>query len=177
MAKRIKSSTALLVIDMINDFVLKGAPLEVSRARQIIGHIKKRIVRAEREGIPVIYICDKHRKDDPDFGTWPKHAVNGSQGSEIVSELKPRSRDYIVDKNTYSAFYRTKLEKVLKKLGTRKLILTGVATEICILYTAMEACMRGFRIEVPADCVAGLTDQDHRFALRQITRYLKPYPC
>jgi len=128
-----------------------------------------------REHIPVIYVCDKHRKDDPEFAVWPKHAVNGSPGSEIIAELKPRSRDYIVDKTTYSAFFRTKLEKLLKKLGTKKIIITGLVTEVCVLYTAVEACMRGFRVEVPEDCVAGLNDADHRFALRQINKYLKPY--
>lgn len=174
MPKRIKSTTALLVIDMLNDFTLKGAPLEVPRARHIVSHIKKRIGRASREGVPIIFICDKHRKDDPEFGVWPKHAVNGSPGSEIVSDLTPRSRDYIIDKTTYSAFFRTKLEKLLKKLGTRKLILTGIVTEISVLHTAADACMRGFQVEVPQECVAGLSENDHRFALRQISKVLKP---
>lgn len=175
MPRRIKSTTALIIIDMLNDFVLKDSPLEVPKARQIIRNIKKRIARAAREHIPVIYVCDKHRKDDPEFKVWPKHAVNGSPGAEIISELKPRSRDYIIDKTTYSAFYRTKLEKLLKKLGTKKIIIAGLVTEICVLYTAVEACMRGYEVEVPEDCVAGLSDADHRFALRQINRYLKPY--
>lgn len=175
MAKRIKSTTAILVIDMLNDFVLKGAPLEVPRARQIIPAIKKRLTRAAREHVPVIYVCDKHRKEDPEFKAWPKHAVNGSAGSEIIAELKPRSRDYIIDKTTYSAFYRTKLEKFLKKLGTKKIVIAGVVTEICVLYTSMEACLRGFQVEVPEDCVTGMTDSDHRFALRQIEKYHKPY--
>jgi nicotinamidase-related amidase len=175
MPKRIKSSTAILVIDMLNDFVLKGAPLEVPRARRIVPAIKKRLARAAREHVPVIHVCDKHRKDDPEFKVWPKHAVNGSPGSEIIAELKPRSRDYIIDKTTYSAFYRTKLEKLLKKLGTKKIVITGVATEVCVLYSTVEACMRGFQVEVPEDCVAGMTDADHRFAMRQIEKYLKPY--
>ncbi|MCX6354712.1 MAG: cysteine hydrolase [Candidatus Aureabacteria bacterium] len=175
MPKRIKSTNALLVIDMLDDFVLKGSPLEVPRARRIISNIKKRIARATREQVPIIYVCDKHRKDDPEFNVWPKHAVNGAPGSEIISELKPRSRDYIVDKTTYSAFYRSKLEKLLKKLGTRKIVLTGVVTEICILYTAVDALMRGFQVEVPEDCVAGLQENDHRFALRQINKMLKPF--
>ena len=175
MPKRIKSTTAILVIDMLNDFVLKWAPLEVPRARHIISHIKKRLARAAREHVPVIYVCDRHRKEDPEFKVWPKHAVNGSPGCEIIAELNPRSRDYIIDKTTYSAFYRTKLEKLLRKLGTRKIVITGLVTEICVLYTAVEASMRGFQVEVPSDCVAGMTDADHRFALRQIEKYLKPY--
>ena len=175
MATRIKSTTAILVIDMLNDFVLKGAPLEVPRARQIVGHIKKRLARAARDRVPVIYVCDKHRKDDPEFSVWPKHAVNGSTGSEIIAELKPHSSDYIIDKTTYSAFYGTKLEKLLKKLGTKRLVITGVVTEICVRYTAVDAFMRGYQVEVPGESVAGLSEGDHRFALRQIGKCLKPY--
>ena len=175
MPKRIKSTTALLVIDMLNDFVLKGSPLEVPRARNIISHVKRRITIARRDGVPIIYICDKHRKDDPEFKFWPKHAVNGTSGSEIIDELKPRSSDYIIDKTTYSAFFRTKLEKLLKKLGTKKIIITGVCTEICVLYTAVEGYMRGYQVDAPEKCVAGLTTADHRFALKQISKILKPY--
>ena len=175
MPKRLKSTSALLIIDMLNDFVVKGAPLEVPRARRIIAGIKKRIAKAHRERMPIIHICDKHRKEDPEFNVWPRHAVNGTAGSEIINELKPRSRDYIIDKTTYSGFYRTKLEKLLKKLGTKKLIITGVCTEICVLHTAADAYMRGYQVEVPADCVAGLDDGDHQFALKQIKRILKPY--
>ena len=175
MAKRMKSTTALLVIDMLNDFVLKGAPLYVPRARRIVPQLKRRITRARRENVPIIYICDKHRKDDSEFRIWPKHAVNGTSGSEIITELKPRSCDYIIDKTTYSSFYRTKLEKLLKKLGTKKLVIMGVCTEICVLYTAMDAFMRGYQVVVPENCVAGLTEPDHRFGLKQIERNLKPY--
>ncbi len=175
MPKRIKSTTVLLVIDMMNDFVQKGAPLYVPRVRRIIPHIKRRITRARREGIPIIHICDKHRKDDPEFNMWPTHAVNGTSGSEIIDELKPRSKDYIIDKTTYSAFYRSKLEKLLKRLKTKKIVITGVCTEICVLYTAVDAFMRGYQVQVPDNCVAGLTEPDHRFALKQINRNLKPY--
>ncbi len=175
MPKRIKSTSALLIIDMLNDFVVKGSPLEVPRARRIVSRIKRRIAKAHRERMPIIYICDKHRKEDPEFKVWPKHAVNGTAGSEIINELKPGSRDYIIDKITYSAFYRTKLEKLLKKLGTKKLIFTGVCTEICVLHTAVDAYMRGYQVEVPDDCVAGLNEADHRFALKQIKKILKPY--
>lgn len=175
MVKKIKSTSALLVIDMLNDFVLKGAPLEVPKARRIIPHIKKQITRARREKRPIIYVCDKHRKEDPEFNVWPRHAVNGTSGAEVISTLKPRSSDYIIDKITYSAFHRTKLDKLLKKLAVKKLVITGVCTEICILYTAAAAYMRGYQVEVPEECVAGLTETGHRFALRQINKTLKPF--
>ncbi len=169
-----KNAKVLLIIDMLNDFVLKGAPLEVPRARAIVGNIKKQVNKARRGKIPIIYCCDSHSRNDREFGLWPPHAVRGTRGAEIVDELKPRERDVIINKRTYSGFHRTTLDRTLKGLGARHLILTGVVTNICILYTAADAYMRGYEVSVPEDCVAALRAEDHRFALRQIREILKP---
>lgn len=165
---------ALLVIDMLNDFVLKGAPLEVPRAREIIPKIKEEIEKAHRENIPVIYICDAHRKDDVEFKTWPSHAVKGTKGAEVIEELKPQKGDHIVYKTTYSGFYKTNLEKLLKKLKVNGLIIVGILTNICVLYTAVDGLMRGFSVEIPKGCTAGINPDDEKFALRQLEEVLKP---
>ena len=165
---------ALLVIDMLNDFVKEGAPLEVPDTRKIVDNIRKRVEKARAEGVPVIFLCDNHSKDDPEFKVWPQHAVEGTDGAEVVEELKPMEDDLIVPKTTYSGFYDTELDSVLKGLGVEKVILTGCVTNICILYTAVDAFMRGYYVSVPEDCVAGLEDGDHRFALKQINKLLKP---
>jgi nicotinamidase/pyrazinamidase len=165
---------AFIVIDMLNDFVLEGAPLEVEGARDIIPSLEKRIEEARRRGIPVIYLCDSHAPDDPEFEVWPTHAVVGEEGAGVVDELEPHPDDFIVRKTTYSGFYKTKLEDLLKNLGIRKLTLTGVCTSICVLYTAVDAFMRGYEVQVPEDSVAGLTPEDHTFALRQIREVLVP---
>ncbi|MCQ4575016.1 MAG: cysteine hydrolase [Candidatus Brocadiales bacterium] len=170
-----KNVKALLIIDMLNDFVVKGAPLEVPGAKGIIGNIRRQINKARRNDIPIIYCCDSHLKDDREFEVWPPHAVRGSRGAEVVDELKPRPEDIVVYTKTYSSFYRTTLDKTLKRLGVRHVILTGVATNICILYTAVDAYMRGYEVSVPEDCVAAFRAEDHRFALRQINKLLKPY--
>ncbi|MEE9583928.1 MAG: isochorismatase family cysteine hydrolase [Candidatus Brocadiales bacterium] len=169
-----KNVKALLIIDMLNDFVVKGAPLKVPGARGIIGNIRRQINKARRNNIPIIYCCDSHSKDDREFEVWPPHAVRGSRGAEIIEELKPRPEDLVVKKRTYSGFYRTALDKTLKRLGVQHLILTGVLTNVCILYTAADANMRGYEVSVPEDCVAALRAEDHRFALRQINELLKP---
>jgi nicotinamidase-related amidase len=169
-----KNKKALLIVDMLNDFVLKGAPLEVPRAREIVPHIKEEIDKARKEKIPIIYLCDAHSKDDPEFKVWPSHAVKGTKGQEIIVELKPEKRDFVIFKTTYSGFYKTKLEKLLRKLKVEKLIVTGILTNICVLYTAVDALMRGFDVEIPEKAVAGINPEDEKFALRQIKEVLKP---
>ena len=163
-------SYALLVTDMLNDFVNKGATLEVPMARTIIRNIKKEINKARKRHIPIIYCCDAHKDNDPEFKLWPRHAVKGTAGADVIEQLKPQKEDYVISKTYYSCFYKTTLDKLLKKLETTHLILTGVVTNICILYTTAEAYMRGYRVTIPKNCVAALTKNEHQFALQQMQR-------
>ena len=165
---------ALLVIDMLNDFVLAGAPLEVPATRALLPALKKRLAQARNRGVPVIYICDAHRPDDPEFARmgWPPHAVKGSSGAEVVAELAPKETDPVVEKTSYSGFHHTGLEGILQALGIEHLVLSGCVTNICILYTAYDAVIRGYRVTVPADCVAPLDPADGEFALKQLAQVL-----
>jgi nicotinamidase-related amidase len=159
---------ALLIIDMLNDFVLPGAPLEVPETRSIIKNIQREIKAARAEDKPVIYICDNHDVDDKEFGKfgWPAHAVKGTKGADIVDELAPAPRDRIIPKSTYSGFYGTRLDEVLKKLDVDALRLTGCVTHICILFTASDAVLRDYKVTVAEDGVAGITKEDHDAAIR-----------
>jgi len=114
---------ALLVIDMLNDFVLPGAPLEVPETRSVIKNIRREIDAARAQGKPVIYICDTHASDDKEFTKfgWPPHAVKGTAGAEVVAELKPAPGDTVIPKTTYSGFFGTTLEETLKKQGVKGL--------------------------------------------------------
>ena len=173
MKKPKKSETepyALLITDMLNDFVNKGATLEVPMARAIIQHIREEIDKARKKRIPIIYCCDAHKDNDPEFKLWPRHAVKGTAGADVIEQLKPQKEDYVISKTYYSCFYKTSLDKLLKKLGTTHLILTGVVTNICILYTTAEAYMRGYKVVIPKNCVAALTKNEHQFALQQMQR-------
>ncbi len=165
---------ALVVIDMLNDFVLPGAPLEVPRTRVILPALRRRLEAARQAGIPVIHVCDAHRPDDREFERmgWPPHAVAGTAGAEVVRELAPRPGEPRVLKKTYSGFYGTELETLLQSLGVEELVLTGCVTNICILYTAADAVMRGFRVRVPVDSVADLDPAEGAFALQQMERVL-----
>jgi nicotinamidase/pyrazinamidase len=159
---------ALLVIDMVNDFVLPGAPLEVPETRRIIPVIRREIERAHTAGVPVIFICDAHAPDDKEFSKfgWPAHAVKGTKGAEIIKELTPAPGDIVIHKTTYSGFFGTDLDTTLKRLGVDSLRLTGDVTHICILFTASDAVLRDYAVTVIEDGVAGISREDHEAALR-----------
>jgi len=167
------SKEALLIIDMLKDFVEEGSPLEVPTARAIIPRIRKRIKEAREKGMPVIYICDAHREDDEEFESWPKHAIMGTRGSEVVDELKPQEKDFMVRKRRYSGFLGTDLELLLRELKVEKLNIVGILTNICVFFTAAEAAMRGFKVTVYSDSVASLSEKENEFALDQLKRVLK----
>lgn len=162
------SKEALLIIDMLNDFVLEGSPLEVPDTRKVIPAIKREIADAKKEGRPVIYICDAHERNDKEFSKfgWPRHAVKGTKGAEVVDELKPQNDDIVIEKTTYSGFYNTRLDETLKKLGIESLRLTGCVTHICVLFTASDAVLRDYKVRIVQDGIAGLTKEDHDAALR-----------
>lgn len=166
---------SLLIIDMLNDFVLKEAPLRVPGAKRIVPNIKSQLKLAREKAIPVIYLCDTHQENDLEFKIWPKHAVRGTKGAQIIEELKPQKQDLIIRKSRYSGFYNTNLDKILKKLGIEELIITGLLTNVCVLYTAVDAYMRGYRVQILEDCIIALNKEDHKFAIRQIKDVLKPY--
>ncbi len=163
---------ALLVIDMLNDFVLPGAPLRVPAATDIISTLEKRIQETRTQNIPVIYLCDAHDPNDQEFQDWPPHAVEGTRGAEVIEALAPETGDFVVQKKRFSGFYQTGLEQMLHKLGTNHLMVTGMVTNICVLYTVADARSRGYHVTVFQDSVAGLNHEDHRFALRQMKEVL-----
>lgn len=169
-----KSLTALLLIDIISDFkfddggrLLKNA---LPAARRIAG-LKK---RAKKSGVPVIYINDNFGKWREDFQKLVAHCLKkSSPGSEIVRSLKPETDDYFVLKPKHSAFYSTTLDLLLGELKIENLILTGIATDICVLFTANDAYMRGYRLFVPEDCVAAVEAKENAHSLKYIERVLK----
>lgn len=166
--------TALLIIDVLNDFVLKGAPLEVPSAREIISNIRIEIEKARERDIPVIYICDSHDEDDSEFERmgWSPHAIKGTKGAQVIEELKPIPQDKVINKKSYSGFFETLLDEVLKEGEISKLLVTGCVTNICILYTVADAVQRGYKVAVLKNCVAGLNPHDHELGLRQMKEVL-----
>jgi len=167
-----KGRRALVVIDMLEDFVRPGAPLEVPQTRDILPAVRRRIRRARRSGELVVYLCDAHRKNDPEFARmgWPAHAVAGTKGAAVVRELSPEPGDVVVEKKSYSGFYRTSLQSVLRRHDVREVDLAGCVTNICILYIGAEAAIRDYDVTVDEALVAGLDDASHAFALDQMEK-------
>jgi nicotinamidase-related amidase len=159
---------ALLIVDMLNDFTRETGSLFVPDNPNIIPAVRREIDRAHREGEPVVYVCDAHIPDDPEFRHWPRHAVRGTDGAQVDEALAPAAGDKVLRKRTYSLFYKTALNRTLRALGVDVVRLTGCVTNICILYAAMEAPIQGYGVEVVRDGVAGLDPEDHKCALRQM---------
>lgn len=163
----------LLVVDMVNDFTCEDGALYVPEARRIAPLLAREINRARKEGVPVIFLCDSHSPADPEFANWPPHAVKGTPGAALDPVMGRSKGDHIVKKRTYSAFYRTRLNGLLKKLGADTLRITGCVTNICVYYAAMEAAVRGYALEIPAGLVAGFDRKSHESALHEMENVLK----
>lgn len=173
MTKSPASGKALLVIDMLNDFVLPDAPLQVPSATDIIPFLQQRLEQERDREIPVIYLCDAHDPDDPEFQIWPPHAVEGTPGARVIDILAPLPKDTLVKKKRYSGFCESQLDQTLKRLRVNHLMVTGLVTNICVLYTVAEARSRGYEVTVFQDSVAGLDPEDHYFALKQMREVFK----
>jgi nicotinamidase-related amidase len=163
-------NSALLVADMIFDFVDPAGKLYVPGIENMVPALAGIIAEARQAVVPVIYVNDAHEPDDDEFKQWPEHAVAGSPGAEVVGELAPREGDYVLEKKRYSAFYGTELDDLLKRLGVKHLVVTGTVTNICVMVSAIEALMRGYRVTVPRKGVHALNDADNEAALDFIGR-------
>ena len=169
-----KSETVLLIIDMISDFEFDGGEKMLPFAETIARNIAALKKRAEKAKVAVIYVNDNFGKWRSDFKKQLAHSQSKSvRGHKIARLLKPKKDDYFVLKAKHSAFYSTTLDLLLTYLGAKTLILTGVASDICILFTANDAYMRDYNLHVPSDCVAADNEETNEATLRYLERILK----
>ncbi len=162
------ATTALVIVDMQNDFVDPKGRLSVPGARATVPAIARLRGLARAHSMLVVYTQDWHGEDDPEFALWGPHAVGGTWGAEVVPDLAPGPRDLVVRKLRYDAFFGTSLEDELARRGIRTLIVTGTVSNICVLHTAGSAALRWMHVIVPVDGVSALTEFDQHAALRQI---------
>jgi nicotinamidase-related amidase len=169
-----KSETALLLIDVINDLEFDGGEKLLPHAIEMARHLARLKQRVKQQGVPVIYANDNFGRWQSDFQRLLDHCLNDNvRGREVSKILHPDDDDYFVLKPKHSGFFSTTLDTLLRYLGTRTLILSGVATDICVLFTANDAYMRDFKLYIPNDCVAA-EDPDHSAAtLAHMERVLK----
>lgn len=160
--------TALIVIDMINDFVT--GKLGFRGAVEIVPNIQRLLTAARAKLMPVIYVCDAHSPDDQEMRVWGEHAIAGTKGSKVIPVLKPKREEPTIPKQTYSIFHNTEPKGLLKKMGVKELILTGVVTDICIQNSAAGAFFHGYDVVVPEDCVSSPDKKANKYSLEYMKR-------
>jgi isochorismate hydrolase len=169
-----KCPVALLLIDWINDLEFEGGdkllPAALSAAKAVAALRR----RAKQAGVPVIYCNDNFGKWRSDFRSLLEHVLGDEvRGRPIAELLAPDDQDYFVLKPKHSAFHSTSLEVLLAHLGASTLILTGIAGNFCVLFTAQDAYMHDFRLVVPRDCLASEEETDNRHALEHMAKICK----
>jgi nicotinamidase-related amidase len=160
---------ALLIIDMLNDFIREDGKLYLGNSGgKIISPIQNELEKFRKEKNPVFYICDCHRPDDKEFNLFPPHCLSGTEGANIIEELKPSKNDFMIQKRRYSGFFQSDLDISLRDDGIIELEWVGVCTNICVLYTAVSARMLDYKVTVLKDAVASFDQEAHDFALREM---------
>jgi nicotinamidase-related amidase len=166
-----RSAVALMLIDLINDLEFEGGAELLEPALAAAERIAKLKARAHAAGIPVIYANDNFGRWRSDFREVVEHCLrDGVRGQPLVERLAPDSDDYFVLKPKHSAFFATTLDTLLEYLGTRRLILTGMATDVCVTFTAMDAFMRDLEVLVPSDCVVSVSRENGERAIAYLRR-------
>jgi nicotinamidase-related amidase len=166
--------TALLLIDVINDLAFDGSAALIAQAESMASRLAFLKRRASTAGVPTIYINDNFGQWRSDFRKTVAHCTSrSSPGRRVSKRLRPTSRDYFVLKPKHSGFFATTLDTLLETLRIRRVIVTGIAGNICVLCTANDAYMRELKLFAPADCIVSNTAADNDHALRQIETVLK----
>lgn len=176
MVEMIEGKAAILVIDVQYDFIKEDGAIPCVGGRDMVPRINRLTDAGRKAGIPVIFTQEFHRKEKMDFGreldgAESYHCMEGTEGVEIVKELKIEQGDYVIKKPRYSAFLKTDLELLLNGLGVMPgdtLIIVGDATNVCVHYTSAEAHQLDYRIRVVEECCAGTSLEEHEASLTAI---------
>jgi len=164
------AESAVIVVDMQNDFVTSGGRLVVPDAQATVPAIAALLARARAANVHVAYTQDTHLEGDKEWAIWPEHCRRGTWGWEIINELAPHADDLVVQKCRYDGFYDTALDHYLSRVwNVKHLVIVGTIASICVLHTAASAGLRWFHVVTPADGVSALNDFDQALALRQIS--------
>jgi nicotinamidase-related amidase len=153
--------TALLVIDMQNDFVREGGTLVVPDAEATLPQI------ARQAAMKIVFSQDTHDVGDPEWRIWGEHVRRGTWGWQIVDELAPRDDELVLQKVRYDAFYGTPLDHFLRLWGMETVVICGTVANICVHYTAASAALRWYEVIIPRDAVSALEPFDLESSLRQ----------
>ncbi|ABW17925.1 cysteine hydrolase family protein [Alkaliphilus oremlandii] len=167
---------AILVIDMLNDFVGEKAPLRCPGGETIIPDLQKlfKWVRGrENDDVHLVHIQEAHRKNDADFRVRPVHAVDGTWGSDFIQELYPEEGEYIVKKRRHSGFAHTDLDLYLREENIDTVVVTGVWTNVCVRSTATDALANAYKVITLSDGCASKTEEMHEYGLNDLSIFTK----
>ena len=168
------ASAVLLMVDVINDMEYEGGDKLLKQALPMAERLAALKASAKAAGLPVIYANDNFGRWQSDFATLVRHCTEDVvRGREVARLLTPQDDDYFVLKPKHSAFFATPLETLLSYLGADTLILTGLTTDSCVLFTAADAFIRDYNLIVVEDCVAAIESAWHRDALAYMARVMK----
>jgi nicotinamidase-related amidase len=168
-----RARTILLILDMISDFDYPDGEAVLKAARRIAPRIAALKVRAAKARIPTIYVNDNLGRWRSDL-SWIVSHCSGQEalGCDVVRQIAPAERDFVLLKPKHSGFYATPLSALLETARAKRLIITGVSAHQCILFTANDAHLREFELAIPADCVGAPDQRQSRFALRYFSSVL-----
>lgn len=161
--------TAVIVVDMQNDFVADDGTMPVPDALATVPVIRDLLRRARAAEARVLYTQDWHPPDDPEFEVWPEHVLMGGWGAEIVPELAPEPDDRVLRKPRYDGFYGTQLDHLLRLWRIHHVVLVGTVANICVLHTAASAALRWYEVTLVEDGISAITPFDLAATLRQVT--------
>ena len=168
-----RAATALIVLDLISDFAFDGGAKVARAALPVARRIARLKARAKAAGVPAIYVNDGLGRWRSDFPGLVRHCSrDGSRGAPIARTIAPAADDYCVLKPKHSGFYATPLETLLELIGAKRLILTGVSSHQCVLFTANDAYVRDLELSIPRDCISARNARDTKLALEYFTRVL-----
>lgn len=165
-------NSALLIIDVINNFEFEHGKILAQKTLHIIEPLKRLKDFYKKQQLPIIYVNDHYNLWQANLDKIVKHCQN-SQSETILKEVKPDEDDYFLIKPKHSAFYGTALNTLLHQLHVNTLVLTGIAGNICVLFTANDAYMREYKLIIPSDCMASVDDRDQTYALTMMKNVLK----
>lgn len=159
---------AILVVDMLNDFVT-GA-LKCERGEAIVPALASFLSEARKHKVPVIFCNDAHLKDiDAEFKLWAPHAIKGTKGAEVIKELNlDENVDYVVPKRRYSGFFHTDLDLLLEELGITTVIVTGLHTHMCVRHTSADAFQLGYSVIINKEGTNSFTEEDYQSGLKYL---------
>jgi nicotinamidase-related amidase len=176
--------SALVVIDLANDFVYPGGviadaggPAYQRLAQAIIPPLERLIAAARASGVTVVYATDAHTPADTELRKWPPHAMKGTQLAQVVPQLAPQPGDLVIEKQTYSPFASSDIDAQLKARGIERLYVTGLHTDCCARHFSGDAFQKGYDLVWITDALAAFTDEAHRAGLEYFKAWYATDPA